>query len=246
MDSKAPQLNPDMAFQAPAMDNLLDPLSESHEFSDAQKSAPSLTLRFSIIKLLRFTTVVISTTALGFIAAQDGHKGLAALFGTCAAITSCWSAIQLVRSIGIRTRKLNFSFTVGDFVCTYGNRRADPFATPSATPPKKSYVVNLVDLAFCALMIIPSVVSLKTDIWGWSHKDRIGGLCIAVASLQLALAVLGPFSLCHKAKVCVYSAENEKAAYVIEELYRDEEGRRTGSYYRRTGSFSRRNSTTSV
>ncbi|KAH7161540.1 hypothetical protein EDB81DRAFT_348065 [Dactylonectria macrodidyma] len=200
-----------------ARERLLDPLEQLDQ-------QPKFTLNFSTILLMRLPVIALSiadTVVIGVFC--NYHQGWAAFFGCWTTTLTLWSIFQVLRG---SARSDKFEFQLGSFVCWCGRRDSTGLTARKTRP----YHLMFIDFVFCCLMIILSIVAFESGIWrdyDWDNNgEKVGGIAITLALLQLAISLLNFFSLFRKAKIVIFASEHEDSAgsaLTVGEIYIDDQ-----------------------
>ncbi|KAF4466276.1 hypothetical protein FALBO_6872 [Fusarium albosuccineum] len=197
---------------------LLSP-SDREDREDERK--PIVKATFPPVLLLRLLVIPFSITNTVLMSQTWDDRGVAIFFCVISSILSLWTTLQIINGIFNLTNSMGntFEIKIKSFFCSCGIASTGY----SVSKNRSWYLVNLVDFFFCIFFIIPGSLSLEGHIWRYSLHASVGGVCITVASIQLAIAVLALFSVFRKATIVIYKAEtDDQPAYTIEELYRDD------------------------
>ncbi|KAM0426659.1 hypothetical protein ACHAPT_007975 [Fusarium lateritium] len=222
------------AYQSLPRDDPSAALLEPTEREDDPK--PTVTMIFSPIQLLRFIVIALAITATVFICMPWRQPGLAAFFAIWSILLTLWNVYRFLSAVLYcaccgKGSDSAFDITLGSFFCSFGfisSVRLGSPETRSYLVKLRPYIVNFVDFGFCGFFIIPGVLALEADIW--DNGDAVGGLCITLSALQLAISFLSLFSIFRKVKLVLYKVEeHDKPAYPIPELYRDDMSERRAS-----------------
>ncbi|KAF5024805.1 hypothetical protein F66182_3121 [Fusarium sp. NRRL 66182] len=198
---------------------LLEP-SEGGEGEDGQKAVVKLT--FSPVVLVRTIVIPLAIADLVFICQANYNRGAVAVFAIGTILMFLWHGYRIFKSFLPGKKANKFELKIGSFFCTFGTTSQNSHATNGAL----SCLTSLVDFSFGLLLIGPSVLAFRTDMWRNNYVDEeVGGLSITLIILQSAIALLNLFSLFRKMRIAAYKAENEEeeeGAYTITDVYRDE------------------------
>ena len=162
----------------PSMDDDEAPLI--HPLGEHEDSKPFLKLTFSTVNTVRFLTIPLGIAGSIFVSHSENRGGLPGFytFWICAMMT--WNTYQIVESLARQFSKTgHFELRIGAFTCWYGR----PGDAQNTSPQKKwNYLVSLVDLVFCGLMIVLTVIAFKSDwTWGWGNSDKVRGFSTTLA-----------------------------------------------------------------
>lgn len=140
---------------------------------------PTLKFSFSFVRFIRVLQFPLCLATCILAGRPESAPGLAGLFVTIIVFLMIWNIFQTLNSLGGAGQKARYGCTLGNFEFSCGRVGGDPFHLRR----RFSYMVNVVDLIFCALMVIPSVVCFKVHIYSyWTNdSEAVAGLCITIA-----------------------------------------------------------------